>query len=481
MNYLVYGFAAAIFATISLLNTGTGASKQLSPLTQDMSEFRTISKEAYVYGFPMIVAYKVMHDYNINRESGSFRAPFNKIASEARVYTPEDTAVSTPNSDTPYSFIQLDLRAEPMVLCMPEIDPKRYYVVQLTDMYTFNYGYMGSRTTGNEAGCFMVAGPDWEGETPDGIRETFRSETQFTLGIYRTQLFSPPDIENVKQIQSGYSAQPLSAFLGTEAPDPAPAIEWPDFTSDAFTTAFPKYLNFLLQFTPPVGRAAVEKPLREKFARIGIVAGETFDLSSLSAEQQSALSDGIKAANEKIEKTAATVGSTINGWQIGAAAGGREYFNGDWALRAAGAKLGIYGNSQKEAVYPFTRVDGKGETLDTGKYRYTLTFGTGQLPPVNAFWSVTMYDGKTQLLVKNPIDRYLINSPMLPNLKTNDDGSLTFYVQKDSPGVSLEPNWLPAPEGPVFLVMRMYWPKTDAPSIYPLGSGSWAPPPVAKN
>ena len=149
-------------------------------------------------------------------------------------------------------------------------------------------------------------------------------------------------------------------------------------------------------------------------------------------------------------------------------------------MRAAAAKGGLYGNDAVEATYPFTRVDATGETLDGSKHKYTITFAAGQLPPVNAFWSVTMYDGKSQLLIKNPINRYLINSPMLPDMKTNADGSLTLYIQKDSPGAAKEANWLPAPNDTLYLVMRLYWPKTKAPSILPPGEGTWKPPGIVK-
>ncbi len=168
----------------------------------------------------------------------------------------------------------------------------------------------------------------------------------------------------------------------------------------------------------------------------------------------------------------------MNGWKIGSWFGDSAFFDGNWLLRAAGAKGGIYGNDSVEATYPLTRADGKGQPLDGSKHNYTLTFPKGELPPVNAFWSVTMYDGKTQLLIENPINRYLINSPMLPELKKNADGSLTLYIQKDSPGTDKESNWLPAPDGPIYLVMRLYWPKTEAPSVLPAGEGSWQPPAV---
>ena len=164
--------------------------------------------------------------------------------------------------------------------------------------------------------------------------------------------------------------------------------------------------------------------------------------------------------------------------RVGAAFGDRDFYKGNWLLRAAAAKAGIYGNDATEAMYPMTRSLTDGAELDGSKHKYTLTFAKDQFPPVNAFWSVTMYDGKTQLLIKNPINRYLINAPMLPSMKKNADGSLTLYVQKDSPGKDKEANWLPAPDGPIYLVMRLYWPKTEAPSILPPGTGTWNPPAV---
>jgi hypothetical protein len=437
-------------------------------------DLSAIAEEAYLYGFPMLVGYAVLYKYFLDPDSGQYKGPINQVQNEARVFTPKDTGISTPNSDTPYSMAFLDLRAEPMVLCVPEIEKKRYYDVQLVDLYSDNYGYMGSRNTGNGAGCYLVSGPDWEGEEPKGIAKSFRSETQFTLVVYRTQLFDPADMDNVKKVQAGYRIEPLSRFLGQPAPAAAPAVDWPEFEQAALTSRFPEYLDFLLQFCPPVGTAEVEKPLREKLAKIGIGAGKKTAHGDLPADAQAAIGAGVKAAFAKIAKTAESVGTEVNGWQIGSAAGSREFYDGDWALRAAAAKLGIYGNSEAEAVYPFTRHDANGIVLDGSKHGYQMTFPAGQLPPVNAFWSITMYDGRTQLLIDNPINRYLINSPMLPGLQKNPDGSLTIYVQKDSPGKDKESNWLPAPDGPMFVVMRLYWPKTEPPSVYPLGKGGLA-------
>jgi hypothetical protein len=170
----------------------------------------------------------------------------------------------------------------------------------------------------------------------------------------------------------------------------------------------------------------------------------------------------------------------VNGWRVGSSFGNRAFYHGDNLLRAAAAMAGVFGNDAAEAVYPMTTLDSAGAALDGHNHNYTLTFPAGQFPPVNAFWSVTMYDGKTQLLIENPIHRYLINSPMLPEMKTNRDGSLTIYMQKDSPGAAHQSNWLPAPDGPIYLVMRLYWPKETPPSILPAGSGTWQPPAVIR-
>jgi hypothetical protein len=436
---------------------------------------KDIAKEAYIYAFPMLMNYGVMHAYFVDQKSGQYKAPFNTIYNEARVFTPKDTAIVTPNSDTPYSFVGLDLRAEPIVLCVPKVEKNRYYDVQLVDMYTFNYGYIGSRATGNDAGCYAVAGPDWKGDTPPGIKKVFHSETQFGLVGYRTQLFSPSDMPNVVKVQAGYKVQTLSQFLKQPAPPAPPAIEFPSFTKDDMKTPFVKYLNFILQFCPPVEE---EKALREKFATIGIEAGKPFDFDKLSEAHKAEMALGIKEGYDEIENKRNNFGKVVNGWLIGSILGDRAFFNGNFLLRAAGALAGIYGNSAEEAVYPLAKTDADGQPLDGSKASYTLTFAKDNFPPVNAFWSVTMYDGKTQLLIENPINRYLINSPMLPNMKKNADGSLTLYIQKDSPGKDKEANWLPAPNGPIYMVMRLYWPKTEPPSVLPPGDGTWKPPAI---
>jgi len=450
----------------SLLGFMPGMAKE----TLSMSETEKISEEAFIYAFPMIMEYNVIYDYSIDKQSGQYKGPFNQLISEARVFTPKDTSVVTPNSDTPYSFLLMDLRAEPLILCMPEVEKGRYYSVQLVSLYTFNFGYIGSRATGQDAGCYAVVGPNWNGEMPKGIKKVFRSETDFAIAIYRTQLFNPADIENVKKIQSEYKAQTLSQFLNKPAPS-VPEVKWPKIDKTLAQENPFTYLNFLLQFAPPINTAAVEIPLRERFAKIGVEAGKPFPQDAFTAEDKM----GVKNGLEKIKQDVANFGTKVNGWHITTTGfGDRAAYNGNWTTRAAAAMAGIFGNDPVEALYPLTREDDEGQPLNGSQHNYTLTFPVGQLPPVNAFWSVTMYDGKTQLLVENPINRYLINSPMLPDLKKNADGSLTLYIQKDSPGKDKESNWLPAPSDTIYLVMRLYWPKEEA------LKGTWKPPGVKK-
>ncbi len=430
-----------------------------------------IAQQAFTYGFPMIMNYGVMYEYAVDIKSGQYKAPFNQISNEANVFTPKDTAVITPNSDTPYSMLWMDLRAEPLVLYVPEVEKGRYYSVQLIDLYTHNYGYIGSRATGNGAGCYMVAGPNWQGQTPGGIEKVFRCETQFSAVAYRTQLFGADDIDYVRKVQAGYKAEALSQFLKQPGPAAAPRIEFPKIDK-ALARANPfGFLNFILQFCPAVPQ---ESALRAEFAEIGVEGGKAFDVSKLSADQKGALVAGMKSAMESIENKSVTLGTNVNGWRIGLNSGNRAFYDGDWLRRAGVALAGIYANDSEEALYPVTHTDSEGAKLDGSTSRYTLTFPDGQLPPVNAFWSLTMYDANTQLLVDNPVNRYLINSPMLSGLEKSNDGSLTLYVQKDSPAADKASNWLPTPNGLFYMVMRLYWPKQAA------LDGGWKPLAVQK-
>ena len=283
---------------------------------------------------------------------------------------------------------------------------------------------------------------------------------------------------NVVKVQLGYKPQPLSAYLKQPAPPAAPKITFVYATTKGIKDNFYEHLDAALEFLP---ETALDKDIRARLATIGIGPGKTFNFKDVSLEHKAAVLLAMKAGDKKVDAVIANGGKDQNGWRVGSLSGGDSaFFNGNWLNRAALAKARIYANDPAEAIYSATRKDMEGETLDCSKHNYTLTFPAGKFPPVNAFWSVTMYDGKSQLLIENPINRYLINSPMLPDMKTNDDGSLTLYIQKDSPGADKKANWLPAPNDTIYLVMRLYWPKTEAPSLLPPGEGTWQPPGIVK-
>lgn len=465
-------------ALVAMTATTTGGAPAFAQADRPgLFKAKDIAEAGFIFGLPIVMNYGVMYEYAVDRNSGQFKAPFNQIKNEPNVFTYKDTAIVTPNSDTPYSLAWMDLRAEPIVLSVPSVDPKRYYSVQLCDGNTYNYGYIGSRATGHEAGDYMIVGPDWKGTPPPGIKKVFQSSTQLSLAIYRTQLIDPDDLENVKKVQAGYKIQPLSAYLNQPATVAAAAIDFPKIDKELVKTNFFEYLDFALQFAPAQEN---EKQIRAQLAKIGVGPGKTFSFKELPLEQKLEVGLGMKEGERKVEEAVAKVGKEIDGWRVSSVPGDSAHYDGDWLKRAVAAKAGIYGNDGAEAMYPLTRNDSDGQPLDGSKNNYTLTFPAGQQPPVHAFWSLTMYDGKTQLLIENPINRYLLNSPMLPGMKTNVDGSLTLYIQNKSPGADKEPNWLPAPDGPIYLVMRLYWPKTEAPSILPPGEGTWQPPGVKR-
>jgi hypothetical protein len=462
------GFALAAALTAALLGTGLAPTRagaqSISP-----DEARAIAKEAFIYGYPLVDNYRIQYSYFVNKNDPEYKGNWNEVHNTARVYGPDDKAIQTPNSDTPYSFVGADLRTEPLVFTVPEIEPGRYYSLQFIDAYTHNFAYVGTRATGNGGGAYLLAGPRWQGETPAGIEAVIRSETDFAFVLYRTQLFNPADIDNVKKIQAGYRVQPLSQFLGKSAPAAAPDVHFvkpPTAKEQRTSLEFFNILNFVLQFCPP---HPSEQDLMARLAGLGIGAGQKFDAQALPPEIdqaiQAGMADGWKAYEEEDKKM--HTGELTSADLFG----NREFLKNNYLRRMIGTVGGIYGNSKEEAFYPAYGLDSTGKPLD-GATDYTLTFPSGQLPPANAFWSLTLYEFPARLLVANPLNRYLINSPMLPNLKKDADGGITLHVQHESPGADRESNWLPAPKGPFVMALRIYLPKPEA------LSGAWKQPPL---
>lgn len=420
---------------------------------------RAIARDAYIYGYPLVDNYRIQQAFFANPASGQYKAPWNQLHSEARVFTPADTAIQTPNSDTPYSQLGADLRREPLVLSMPAVEEGRYYSAQFIDAYTHNFAYVGSRTTGNTAGDYLLAGPDWTGPVPPGIKQVLRSETQFAFVFYRTQLLGPQDIDKVRQIQAGYRVQPLSAYLGQPAPAAVPAVRFIaplTVEEQRSSLRFFQVLNFVLGFCPT---HPSERELMQRLATLRVGAGQHFDPDTLSPAMRQAIEAGIADAWQALD----SLQPQVDAGKLTSAdlTGSRESLQNNYLYRMRAAVTGIYGNSREEAIYPVYYQDAQGQRLD-GSRAYVLRFAPGKLPPAKAFWSLTMYQLPSRLLVDNPLDRYLINSPMLPQLKRDPDGGITLYVQHQSPGTALESNWLPAPSGPFVMALRLFWPQPAA-------------------
>ncbi|MCV7280986.1 DUF1254 domain-containing protein [Mycolicibacterium flavescens] len=476
---MIRRIAVALTAALMLSGCGATGSDEPTPVEPppgaapvSPEQARAIAKEAYIYGFPLVDSYRIRYAYFVDKQSPEYKGGFNEVHSEARLYTPADKAVQTPNADTPYSMLGLDLRTEPLVLTVPPIEQDRYYSLQFIDGYTYNVAYVGSRTTGNGGGTFLVAGPNWTGETPDGVDEVIRFDTDLASVIYRTQLFGPSDLENVKKIQAGYQATPLSVYLNRPPPPAAPPIDFvPPLTTEQQRTSpqFFEILGFTLRTAPVL---PAETQMRERFASIGIGPDGDFEADELSPDMRAAIEGGMADAWAELDTLRR---EKVDTGEVGSAQffGTAADLKGNYLYRMAGAVFGIFGNSAAEALYPAIGQDASDAPL-TGADNYVVKFPSGQLPPVNSFWSLTMYEMPQSLLVDNPIQRYLINSPMLPSLVPDPDGGYTIYVQNASPGPGKEANWLPAPKGPFLMVMRLYWPKPDA------LNGTWKPPKAEK-
>lgn len=290
----------------------------------------------------MVDNYRIQHSYFVDKNTPQYKGDWNQTHSIARVFTPDDTTIQTLNSDTPYTMLGADLRAEPLVLSVPPIDAGRYFSLQFVDGYTYDYAYVGSRTTGNGGGKYLLAGPNWTGDKPDGINEVIRSDTDFSLGIYRTQLFAPADIDNVKKIQAGYTVEPLSAFE-QKPPVTAPPMDFvTPLTPDEQKTS-PKFfqiLNFVLKTAPVLPD---ETQLRDRFATIGIGPDGNFNPDTMSTETRQAVQDGMADAWAELntfKQDKLNTGQGTSGQLFGTHAELKD----NYLYRMAGAVLGIYGN-----------------------------------------------------------------------------------------------------------------------------------------
>ncbi len=454
----------------SIRRAATGAQEELSP-----TEAADIAEEAYIYAFPMMENYRTMYTQAVDRTAPGYVAPFNELVSKTELLGPEFKEIVRPNNDTLYSFAWLDVRAQPIVITIPEVKD-RYYSVQLVDMFTHNFAYLGTRATRGEAGSYVVAGPRWEGSKPGDAKGVFRSESNFVYCIIRTELDGPDDVAAVVELQKQYRLTPMNVFLGRSRVPVATGITFPRYdASKAKSASFIDLLNFLLTqvVIPPE-----EEELMARFAGIGIRPGALSASRGLSAGLRNAIDEGAGRAMVALERAAAKPselqGITLradHGWEgIDGLFGPGEAMRSKYLVRAFAAMMGLYGNDAIEAYYPVGNSDAGGDPLDGSKHDYVMRFEKDEMPQVEAFWSMTMYSLPDQLMVANPIHRYSIGDRS--KLEYGEDGSLTIYVQRASPGREKESNWLPAPNRRFSLQFRMYLPKPEA--LHPL----YLPPPV---
>ena len=437
-------------------------------------EARQIAEEAYIYAYPMIEHYKMMFAMAMYPESGAYTAPFNVLYNNPKLNDPKDTIIVRPNNDTFYSGVWFDLSGQPQILEVPAITDGRYYSFQIIDMYTHNIDYVGTRKTGFDTGKYMFVGPNWNGETPEGINKVILSEGNYLLALARTQVFGPDDVENAQAVMTDYKVLSLNEYLGNVSAAVIPSNpDFPPYNPQKVADAnFISYFNALMTMGPV---HSDEKAIFERFAKIGIEPGKQFNPENVDPEILEAINEGVKSGMEKIKEESTKLGQRKNGWQlISGSFGTREAMKGKYLRRAAAAYFGLWGNDLEEAFYPETTFDADGDELDCSKHDYILHFEANELPPSKAFWSLTMYKLPEQLLIENEINRYIIGSAT-EGMKYNDDGSLDIYIQKENPGKDKVSNWLPANDGLFSLQSRIYWP--DPKALDPL----YSPPAVQKN
>ncbi|WP_421567234.1 DUF1254 domain-containing protein [Stenotrophomonas sp. PD6] len=471
---------SALIGTVSLLALLAGCRPDAAPQATTpapsgtdrqhdaLPALRAVAREAYVYGVPMLARYRQVHALSIDTDGDHYRGPFNQL-SHGSATVPGDDDAQDADAGLPSTSATLDLRAEPVVIGVPPMEPERYFVLQLVDLYGYHFAYIGSRSTGNLGGHYLIAGPDWHGRVPAGITQVMRAETQLVSLSGGIQLLDAQDRGRVEQLQARYRLQPLSAFLGRRAPHPPAAVTWPaPLAPDALrgSPAFFNQLAFVLQFAPI---HPSERALRARLAGIGIQPGHALALHALPPDTLAALREGMADGQREIDqRRAALAGRTDTLY------GSRDLLKGDLVARATGSQADAAATSRDEALRPLFDTDADGVLLDGSRHRYTVRFARDRWPPVNAFWSLSLYALPGERRVANAIDRHQIDSRMLPHLRRDADGGLTLYLQHDPPPGGQRHNWLPAPDGPFAARMRYYWPKPE------LLDGGWTSPQIER-
>lgn len=438
----------------------------------DEKEAEAIGTEAYIYGYPLVTMEMTRRvTTNVTEPDGLFGAPMGQFSNLREYPTPAFEKVTAPNADTLYSTAWIDVSKEPYILSLPD-EAGRYYLMPMLSAWTDVFQVPGKRTTGTKAQTYAITGPNWVGKLPNEVTE-YKSPTSLVWILGRTYCTgTAEDYKAVHALQDKYTLIPLSAYGKPYTPAKGkinPAIDMNTPTRDQVNRmdagAYFKLMAALMKDNPPSKADAL---IVEKMAKIGLYPGKDFDINKIDPVVAKGLKKAPKAALEKIQAQFDKAGTRVNGWEVFKKTG---VYGTDYLDRAIITMLGLGANRPQDAVYPTSTMDADGNPY-SGVHKYVMHFNKGQLPPVNGFWSLTMYNSEF-FFVENPLDRYTLSQRN--EFKLNVDGSIDLYIQNESPGKDKEANWLPAPKNEFILMLRLYWPKEDDPTIL---NGTWQPPAV---
>jgi len=409
----------------------------------------TIGVQAYIWGFPAWMDQQNTVMTVSVEEPDGLRGPFNMLVQAKSLYGPEARITQSPNNDTIYSSACLDLTKEPLIFYVPDFKG-RYYTFQLIDKYTNNFGYISQRTKGFKEQVYVFCGPGWSGKLPPGAERIDVPTVEMTI-VGRIGIESEEEMPETRALQEQIRLVPLSQYDKDYKPGKVPVPKWKKYTGPL---AYFEELGDVISKSRPPDH---ERGLMGLFERIGLSPDYGFDPAKLDEPTKRGLERSIPVARDIIEVRAKALSKLVNGWSM--LPNLKEYFGTTYLDRAAIAWRYIYANNPEEAVYATVWIDEQGQVLDASKHRYVIQFPKGHTPPVDAFWSITMY-GTDGYMIENPIKRYSIGY-RTKSLKREVDGSLTIHVQNESPGSDKESNWLPTPKGQFYLVLRMYLPKWE--------------------
>ncbi len=442
---------ALVISALSGLLAACGGDSDQTGNTTEAEDITEMVQEAYVFGFPAVSHYKLA---SLSFLSGGGETP-NVFSHHRTLGSPSDTLVVSPNNDTVASVAMLDLRAEPVVITIPEVTD-RYFSIQLLNVMTHNLPIIASEQEGAEAGSIIVAGPDWDETGFDNVDDLqiIYSDASLLAAFARIEVLSSDDLPTANNLQDQMTIETLSTHFSLPSTDPVPALTWPD-TFDVKTNDsadFFSYMNFMLQFQT---FSEEEESLLADWSRIGVMPGEDFQLSDFTAAEQAQIEEGISMARSAIQFP--TPGERREGWSVPNPLVGN--YGDNYLFRAIVAWYGLYAFSPEEVAYISARFDENDAQLNGSSNNYMITFAADEIPPADYFWSLSIYDQR-QAFIENEIDRYSIGDRS-DFLVYNDDGSLTIYLQDENPGDALESNWLPIPSGPFSASLRLYGPDSS--------------------